>query len=262
MKKCMVLGVAAMAAFGALADAQVYEMSMTLKSTVTAKGKIVSVVCDTPTSEVDLYRKQSTVKIKGLFWGCDCETIADPIKATGTKDVYGYILWNETTKEVIESDFSWKLLHRIDKKLKKAEGAWTVGDVGDELFLTGGGFGSVKDDVSKANCTLESVILNNMSGNVAGWMLEPVATVSTGTPAECSWCKYKEGEDAVVAYAPGWSLCACEEASELTAVSGTWKLKYLSSSAKKLSKIDPNVSGILTIYSFPSYVSKYLKDLD
>lgn len=262
MKKCMVLGVAAIAALCAFADAQVYEMTMTLKTTVTAKGKIVSVVCDTPSSEVDLYRKQSTVKIKGLFWGCDCETIADPVKATGTKDVYGYVLWNETTKEVIESDFAWKLLHRIDKKLKKAEGAWTVGDVGDELFLAGGGFGSVKDEVSKSNCTLDSVILNNMSGSVAGWMVEPEAIVSKGKSKECSWCEYKEAEDEVVAYAPGWSLCACEEASELTAVSGSWKLKYLAASAKKLSKIDPNVSGILTIYSFPGYVSKYLKGLD
>lgn len=262
MKKFGVFSAAMLMTFGAFADAQVYELTMTLKTTVSAKGKITSIVCDTPSSEVDLYRKQSTVKIKGLFWGCDCETIAEPVKATGTKDAYGYVLWNETTKQVIDDEFAWRLLHRIDKKLKKAEGAWTVGGSGDDFFLTGGGFGTVKDEVSKADCTINSVILSSMSGNVAGWMNTPTTTVAKGKDAECTWCKYVEGEDAVVAYAPGWSLCACEEASEQTAVSGTWRLKYLASSAKKLSKIDPTSSNVLTIYSFPGYVSSYLKSLD
>ena len=48
MKKLNVFAAAALVAFGAFADAQVYEMTMTLKTTVTKSGKITAVVCETP----------------------------------------------------------------------------------------------------------------------------------------------------------------------------------------------------------------------
>ena len=258
MKKLNVFAAAALVAFGAFADAQVYEMTMTLKTTVTKSGKITAVVCETPSPEVNLYRKQSTVKIKGLFWGCDCETIADPMKVTDPTETFGYIFWNETTHKVIDGDFVWKVLNRIDKKVNKAEGAWTLES--DDLYLLGGGFGNVKDSVSRSTCTILDTILTPMSGNVAGWMGLPSIVVSKGKEDDCYKCQVIEGTEEVVAFAPGWSLCACDEGSESTAVSGTWKLKYLASAAKKWGKVDASFS-ITTVYNFPGYVVSYLNSL-
>lgn len=262
MKKIVVSAFCALTAFGAFASAQVYEMTLTLKTTVSQSGKITKLCEELPEGEiVNLYRKQSTVKIKGVFWGCDCETIADPIKVTSPKETYGYVFWNETTKKVIESDFVWKLLNRIDKKLRKAEGTWMLGEEGDDLFLVGGGFGTVKDSLAKGQCVLNEVILTPMSGNVAGWLSLPEIVVSKGRDEVCEKCTVIEGTDDVVAVAPGWSLCACAEGSEQTTASGTWKLKYVAAAAKKWAKVQADAS-ITTVYSFPSYVVSYLKSLD
>lgn len=262
MKKIAVAAIAGLFAFGAFAAAQVYEMTITIKTTVSQSGKITKICSDLPEGDsISLYRKQSTVKIKGLFWGCDCETIAEPIKVTSPKETYGYIFWNETTKKVIESDFAWKLLNRVDKKLKKAEGTWVLGDTGDELFLVGGGFGTVKDALAKGQCVLNEVILTPMSGNVAGWLSLPEVVVSKGKDEICWKCEVIEGTDDVVAVAPGWSLCACAEGSEQTTASGTWKLKYVADASKKWAKVQADAS-IVTVYKFPSYVVTYLKNLD
>ena len=260
MNKLMTVCVAAFAALQAFAGAQVYEMTMTLKTTVTARGAITAIVCDTPSTEdVAIYRKQSTVKIKGLFWGCDCETIAEPTPVASSTDTYGFIFWNETTKKVLPAEFGWKILNRIDKKLKKAEGLWTL--EGDEINLTGAGFGTVKDNVSKSDCVITSTIVTPMSGNVVGWIEMPPVVVSKGKDDDCYKCSIVEGSDEVVAVAPGWTLCACEEGSELTAVSGTWKLKYLASAARKWGKVDAT-EKITSIYSFPAYVANYINSLD
>ena len=249
-------------ALGAFAEAQVYEITMSLKTTVSHSGKIAKLCSELPAEvDVDLYRKQSTVKIKGLIWGCDCETIAEPMKVSSPKDPAGYIFWNETTKKVISADFFWKLLNRIDKKLKKAEGTWVLGEMDDELFLVGGGFGTVKDTIPKGTCALAEVILTPMSGNVAGWMSMPEIVVAKGTDDICEKCRVIEGSDEVVAFAPGWSLCGCGEGFEQTTVSGTWKLKYVASAAKKWGKVQADVS-ITSVYTFPSYVASYLKSLD
>ena len=211
MKRVSIFAAALMFAFGAIADAQVYELSMTIKTTITKSGAIKAIVCDKPSPEVNLYRKQATVKIKGLFWGCDCETIANPTKIISATETYGYILWNETTHQVIDADFSWKVLNRIDDKLKKAEGAWML--EGDSICLIGGGFGNVKDDVSSSTCTIMSTILTPMSGNVAGWMGLPSVVVAKGKADDCYKCQVIEGSDEVVAFAPGWSLCTCIQTS-------------------------------------------------
>ena len=260
MKKFSVFSVAVLAASVVFAGAQVYEMTITLKSTVAVSGKITPGVCDTPVQEVNLYRKQSTVKIKGLFWGCDCETIAEPEFVTSAGATYGYIFWNETAHKVIDGEFAWQLLNRIDKKLKKAEGAWTIGGPDDDVFLVGSGFGTVKDSVTKSSCTIDSVILTPMSGNCAGWLSLPSTVVKKGTTSDCKKCQVVEGTDDVIAFAPGWSLCACAEGSERTAASGTWKLKYVSEAAKKWQKADESLS-ITKVYSFPAYVKSYIEAL-
>lgn len=260
MKNLVLFAVVAFLSSAAFAGAQVYEMTITLKSTVAASGKITPVVCDTPVQEVDLYRKQSTVKIKGLFWGCDCETIAEPTFVTSAEATYGYVFWNETSRKVIEDAFVWHVLNRIDKKLKKAEGAWTIGGTDGETFLAGSGFGTVKDDVSKSTCTIDSVILTPMSGSVAGWLALPSTIVKKGTAEDCKKCEVVEGTDDVIAVAPGWSLCACDEGGEYTAASGTWKLKYVAAAAKKWQKADESLS-ITKVYAFPSYVKSYIEAL-
>ena len=261
MKKLMVILSMVVAAFGAFADAQVYEMTITLKSTVAKKGKITPVVCDIPsTDEVgDIYRKQATVKIKGLFWGCDCETIAEPEKISDPSATYGYVFWNETSHKVIDGDFAWALLNRIDSKCKKTEGAWTLAD-DDGLNLVGAGFGTVKDTVDKGACAILSTIVTPMSGNCAGWLAVPETVVSKGKQEICEKCSVIEGSDDVVAIAPGWSLCACEDGSEFTAASGTWKLKYNASAAKKWAKVDAATS-ITKVYNFPAYVKSYIENL-
>jgi hypothetical protein len=260
MKKSILVAASALSSLFVFADAQVYEMTITLKSTVAASGKITPVVCDMPEQEVSLYRKQSTVKIKGLFWGCDCETIAEPQFVTSATATYGYIFWNETTHQVLDSEFAWHVLNRIDKKLKKAEGAWTIGSTDAEVFLAGSGFGTVKDDVSKAACTIDSVILSPMSGNCAGWLSLPAITVK-GSSGDCPKCgEATEGTDDTVTVAPGWSLCACGEGSEFTAATGTWKLKYHAAASKKWQKAETDFS-ITKAYSFPSYVKTFIESL-
>ena len=131
----------------------------------------------------------------------------------------------------------------------------------DDLFLVGGGFGSVKDSLVKGQCVLDEVILTQMSGNVAGWLSLPEVVVSKGQDEVCEKCSVIEGTDDVVAIAPGWSLCACAEGSEQTTASGTWKLKYVAAASKKWAKVQADAS-ITTVYSFPSYVVSYLKSLD
>ena len=259
-KKTLALGLAAalFAAHDACADAQVYEMTLTLKSTVTAKGKITPLCDGLPDDDTGLYRKQGTVRVKGLIWGCDGITSAEPQPVEDPTAVYGYVFWNQTTGKVIDGEFAWQLLHRINKNLKKCEGTWTI--AGDSCSLTGGGFGTVQDKIDKECCTIEETIIKTMNGNLAGWLTMPSVVVSKGDEEICEKCSLVPGTEDVVAYAPGFSLCECEDGSELTAVSGTWRLKYLATQSSKWKKAASDTS-ITTIYSFPSYVVSYLNSL-
>lgn len=256
--KVLSLAAAFLAATVAFADAQVYEMTLTLKTTLTAKGKITPLCSTLPDDDTGLYRKQGTVRIKGLFWGCDCATISDPQPATDPAATYGYVFWNQTTGKVLDSDFGWKLLHRIMKNLKKCEGAWTM-EGGDFSFM-GGGFGTVKDTIDKECCTIENAYIPSMSGNLAGWMTLPSVVVAKGKEEVCEKCKIISGTDDVVAVAPGFSLCECDDGSEFTAVSGTWRLKYLAKQSTSWNKASADLP-ITSVYSFPSYVVTYLNSL-
>ena len=99
------------------------------------------------------------------------------------------------------------------------------------------------------------------STGVLMWKLTmPSVVVSKGDEEICEKCSLVPGTEDVVAYAPGFSLCECEDGSELTAVSGTWRLKYLATQSSKWKKAASDTS-ITTIYSFPSYVVSYLNSL-
>ena len=258
IKKFIAASAIAFCASMAMADAQVYEVTMTLKTTVAYKGNTSAIVCSEPSNETGLYRKQTTVRIKGLIWGCDCTTISEPLKVESPDGTYGYIFWNMTTGKVLDPEFAWTLLNRIDKKLTKVEGAWKMED--DEITLVGGGFGTLKDVVDKECCTIESTVLTTISGNCAGWMKMPFAVVKSGTGEICEKCKVVAGTEDVVAIAPGFSLCECADDSDQTAISGTWRIKFNKSLSDKWNKASSD-TPITSIYKFPSYVLNYINKL-
>lgn len=261
--KMLAAGVAAAMAFAAVPavadeDAQVYEVTLTLKSTLAKKGSTTAVVCDTPSNDTGLYRKQGSVRVRGLIWGCGCPTIADPQKVSDPAATFGYVFWNLTTGKVLDADFGWKILNRIDRTLKKTEGLWTL--EGETVGLTGGGFGTVRDTVDKECCSIDNTWITTMSGNCAGWFTMPSTVVGKGKEEVCTKCSLIEGTEDVVAVAPGFSLCDCEEDTEITAVSGTWRLKYNAMLTRKWSTASADAS-ITTIYNFPSYVKAYIDSL-
>ncbi len=239
-------------------EAQVYEFTLTLKSTIARKGSTSSVVCDSPENDTGLFRKQGSVRVKGLIWGCGCETIADPVKISDPSATYGYIFWNITTGQVLDGEFAWKILNRIDKTLRKAEGVWML--EGDSFTLVGGGFGTVKDTVDRECCVIENTVISSMNGNCAGWFTMPSTVVGKGKEEICTKCSMVAGTEDVVAVAPGFSLCDCDEGSELTAVSGTWRLKYSAALTRKWTSAGA-FDSITSIYSFPSYVVSYINSL-
>lgn len=254
-KKLTLVTSALLLSTAALAEAQVYEMTLTLKSTLTKKGKTAALVCSEPKNDTGLYRKQGSVKIKGLFWGCDCITIGDPQPLTTASATYGYIFWNQTTGKVLDGKFAWMLLNRIDKTLKKCEGTWDL--AGDGFELVGGGFGTVVDVVDKECCTLDSTIIKTMNGNCAGYLSLPPTIVSEGTQEVCEKCEQIQGTDDVVAIAPAFTLCECGDASEITTATGTWRLKYHQSASSKWNKSSAT-EPITSVYGFPSYVVSYI----
>lgn len=258
IKKFIAACAVAVTASMAMADAQVYEVTMTLKTTLAHKGNTSAIVCSEPSNTTGLYRKQTTIRIKGLIWGCDCTTISEPIKVESADGTYGYVFWNMTTGKVLDPDFAWTLLNRIDKKLTKVEGAWKMEN--SDLMLVGGGFGTLKDVVDKECCTIESTVLTTISGNCAGWMTMPGAIVTKGKDEVCEKCKVIAGTDDVIAVAPGFSLCECSDDSDQTAVSGTWRIKYSKLLSEKWNKAASD-TPITTIYKFPSYVLAYINQL-
>ena len=260
MKKLSVFSVALLAASAVFADAQVYEMTITLKSTVAASGKITPVVCDLPAQEVDLYRKQSTVKIKGLLWGCDCETIAEPEFVSSAEATYGYIFWNETTRKPMNLKFEWEFLNRIDKTAKKAEGTWTLSSADGTFYLMGSGFGTIKDTtVREPICMRTATWLPNMSGSFAGWSTPGAIVTVEATEGECSWCKKVAATEAQTASAPGWTMCDCGESDTRTAANGTWKLKFDKKASDILSSETKAIESVTQAYKFPSYVKSVIE---
>ena len=197
---------------GAFADAQVWEMSLTVKTTESKAGTVKSAcdACDGATS----YRKQASVKINGVFWGCTCDEM---VGLTGpVSENEGVFFWNATKKaafydqaagEYAAITFGWDLLNRIGQKGTECEGVWNL-DIG-AFKLYGAGFGTVKgcDDAS---------YISSMKGNFAGTYLP-----GNG----CKRCEQLAGN--------AWALCDCTDAGDETAAYGTWTLKYNASATKK-----------------------------
>ena len=182
MKKLMIAAAcAAMAGsvFAAVGDAQVYDATLTVKTTACKNGKYTKALVNFPVKDANefgydvndsvMFRKQATRTINGVFWGCDCETIADPawriytsFTSAGVEKtphtVGGYAFWDATnSKEYIPFTipyvtFEWLILNRIDQ-MTSVEGTWLLRDraANEALFFMGAGFGTANnatDEVS------------------------------------------------------------------------------------------------------------------
>ena len=260
MNKCIKISVAAVATAvavvseakskvveeGSASSAQVYDLTITVKTTVAQRGKVKKSHPFESSTDAIVYRKQSTKKWLGLIWGCNCDSLAGKwqIVDDDAGSVAGCVIWDTAKPNdvLFINDINWRLLNAIDKTGDKCEGSWTIGDMsGDsEAFLTFAGFGTLQNvytvrpcEDPELNCTS---YLKSMSGNVAGWMPAP-SIITAGKEGSCTFCgEYDPGEEDSIDFATAWDFCPCEEYADIgfTAVSGTWSIKYNSSSSKKL----------------------------
>ncbi|MBR3923424.1 MAG: hypothetical protein IKJ45_09925 [Kiritimatiellae bacterium] len=239
----------AVSAFAEEKAAQVYDLTVTVKTTTAKKATLSpkrnKFISD---SESVIYRTQATQKWKGLIWGCDCNTLMGKWEVVNEKAnfVSGCVIW-KTSKPydvIFLDDINWRLLNAIDKKGDKCEGSWTLGDMSEDAptFLTFAGFGTLQVVYTAAPCEDPEVnctsYLKSMTGNVAGWMPAPTFT-TPGSDPHCYVCgDYEPGEEDTVEIATAWDFCPCEEYADIdfTAVSGTWSLKYNAAASSKLMK--------------------------
>lgn len=265
MKKLIVAVFAASMMSSVFADAQAYEMQITVKTTSSVPGHAKMVSCDCRTDTNDLYRAQKTMKIKGLIWGCDCGTLTKGIPYTSSTNAYGCFFWNETTRKPLNLKLSWQIANRIGAKATDMEATWYLMSNESEtnhpsFFLMGSGFGKLKDTSTKDPCRLVTSIVNSLNGNCAGWMTPGSIVTTKATAGTCSWCEKVAGTEEQVAVARGWGLCSdCEDGTgsdlEGSAAFGTWKIKFNKKVSKKMeSKISGEEMKITDFYDFPSYV--------
>jgi hypothetical protein len=262
MKKLMILAAAAaMAGTVSAAEAQVYDAALTVKTTTCKDGKYTRALVNFPANGVNAFgynagdkvqfRKQATRKIAGVFWGCDCETIADPAWRVYTnvsarrnaKTVGGYAFWDATKSPYIPFTipyvtFEWLVLNRIDQ-MKTVEGTWVLRDKAQDeaLFLVGAGFGTVNN---AKNTTCEDYI-KNISGNFAGFM-----QYASGDEFGCVFCGVT---DYLCLVAP-FCWCVNADTTYLTAAYGTWSIKYNASSSKQLSNASSQAPYITDVKTF------------
>ena len=242
--------------------AQVYEMTITVKTTQAKKGKVsASSNPFVDGADTVLYRKQSTEKWRGLVWGCSCEAVLGLWQKMPGGGVAGAVVWN-TSKPydiVLLDNMSWHVLNAIGLKGNDVECAWTIGESTDSsnAFLAFSGFGTLALATEKVDGALElngcGSNLKSARGSVAGWIPGPFF-VTAGRAAVCTFCGVsEEGTDDSLEIAEAWMYCPCSdiETLELTSVSGSWTISYNA----KLSKSLMSKTSILDVYSkFPSSV--------
>ena len=247
--------------------AQVYNLTITVKTTQAARGTLKKGHPFDSSTDAVIYRKQVTQKWSGLIWGCNCDALAGKwqIVNDAAGSVAGCVIWNNAKPNdvLFIDDINWRLLNAIDKSGDKCEGSWTIGDMSDDsaAFLAFAGFGTLQTvytvlpcEDPEINCTS---YLKSMSGSVAGWMPAP-SYKTIGKAGSCTFCgEYDPGEESTMDAATAWDFCPCEEYADIgfTAVSGTWSIKYNSSASKKLSgKTDGASRTIVDVVSMPASV--------
>jgi hypothetical protein len=248
MKKLMIVGAmaAASVAFGAEASywAQVYDATLTMKTGVCKAGKATAATVkyyesiwgsgNAPVEKGDEmgFRKQATRKISGLFWGCECETIAFPAwrryspQDGNGKFLGGYAFWDQAADTYFvlpNTVFGWGILNRINNDFKTVEGAWVLANnVNPQaLYLMGAGFG--KASIATKRCRS---IISKISGSFAGFRFP-------GTDDLVGSCPYCGIDGCTVV--PFCDLCWFWTANtRLTAAYGTWSIKFNKKAANKL----------------------------
>lgn len=258
MKKLMIAAAVAALSTGAFASgnaAQVYDVKITVKTTVCKDGKVsngyLTTVAEKEKGELFAYRTQASRTILGLLWGCGCDQAFSGEWGLANEDKgywYGNVFWDKKTGDLIGDDYDdtildFAIINRIGKKANEVEMVWYLlvtpaeGETGNDGLLTLAGFGTIADQIAWIEDdddfnTCNSVI-KSAKGNVAGYLPAP-----TGEYSGCEYCV--ESGDCEV-----FDFCYCSEADfkqeDNTAASGTWTLKYNSSASKKLSK-----SGYIT----------------
>lgn len=234
MKKLMIAAAAVAVGAGTYAanlDAQVYDFSMTMKTTTCKEVKYTKTIATLEGEDWDdvkkdkiTVRKQASMKIVGVIWGCDCPTWVTPGWAlyNGGSTVGGYLFWNQTTQTLLNPRrmrFDWAILNRIDDG-KKVEGVWKLWNKKvNTMRLVGAGFGKVSGSLNTCLITLTS-----MSGSFAGYSI-------AGLADNCRFCG---GNNACTA----WQVCICALRNwhPSTAAYGSWKIKYNKSASKNLRK--------------------------
>jgi len=187
MKKLTIAAAAAAmsaATFAAVPQAQVYDISLTIKTTKAAQATIKSAKVN-PFVEIGaeiFYRTQTSITWKGLIWGCNCESINGVWESAKYTDdsceeqlactVKGCVIWDTKGKKPVyfggntedAADFTkpadaagfgfgWQFLQMIGKDAKSLECSWDIGSKGDRCGASpdgyvfkfwGSGFGTAK----------------------------------------------------------------------------------------------------------------------
>jgi len=183
--------------------AQVYNVTITLKTTAAKSGKLdIGTEC-APGSTSLCYRVISSKSYKGYYWNCEC----------GCEEFRSNVidLYDTKTKEIVisNSTIAWDQLTRFGKKNADIEAA---GDIDEDIFIMGFGTYDTKNGR-----------VSSISGNVQAFLKAPQCTVNCapGTTA--------------LAY----DLCTLYPISEGTIGYGTFSLKYNAAASKKLA-VTPN----------------------
>ena len=232
MKKLMIAAAAAATAgsiFGA--TAQVYDMTITVKSTECKDNKkLYKNVC---ADDIQFYRAQATQKFYGKFWGCGCETLCAPtmygVPRCGDQE-RSFVFWG-AKGAFHDAQIDWPVLQLVGKNGTNVEGSFNLdlytcedGTVAadPDFSLAGAGYGTA----SVVACGDKDNYVKSMSGSVVG--VANVAALSAVTG--CKYCG--DTADCNV-----WDYCDCVAANnDVSAAFGTFTLKYNASQAKALAK--------------------------
>ncbi len=240
MKKLMMVAAIAAMSGVALADAQVYDMKLTVKTTKCVEGKaqkgwITNERLGGAFDKGDelVYRKQASTVFSGVLFGCDCNESLAGFWGQCDNHWYGLTFWNKAGEFLggahDATTLNWWLLQRIGNTGDELELAFDLEDAtnGDDTFyFFCAGFGKAKNAFAKpTDCNGADEDVNDCDsyiasakGYFAGWM---------STENICTYCT-ETGCDA-------WQFCLCLDIEVGNTVAyGTWTLKYNKTASSKL----------------------------
>ena len=269
MKKLMIVAAVAAMTGVALADAQVYEYKLTLKSTTCKSGKVtkntyLTEVVGYSAGDQFEYRTSASYSYAGLVWGCDCARTfadagvgstkwwADDLASDGTTVVWDGLTFWETKSQAFlggvydGTEMATAVFNRMGKKADEIEIAFSLypSTTSTTLFLLEcAGQGSIKDASLGTGTDCNGSYIKSAKGNVAGF-LDADDLASGG----CFYC----GTVSCLVY----DFCDCLGLSNqaLTVAYGTWTMKYNATASKKLM----TSAKITSSYNFPKSVKDAL----